>query len=81
MNKTDFIGQLAEKTGISLDQASSVNGIFDSINILNKNNAGEIVEQIAAKIGVDAATAKQIYETACGMIGDGLLSKIKNPFG
>ncbi len=81
MDKTDFISRLAEKTGISVDQASSVNGIFDNFNILKIGNADSIIPEIAKKIGVDEATAKQVYDTAYGMIGDGILSKIKNPFG
>lgn len=81
MNKTDFIGELAKKAGISTEQASSVNGIFDNINILKAGNKGEIIAQIGAKLGMDAAKSKEIYEAAYGILGDGILSKIKNPFG
>ena len=71
MNKTDFIAELAKKTGLSAADSEKVNEVIESNNLLG--NAAKIVSQIAAKLNI-LAKAKDI-------IGGGIMDKIKNPFG
>ena len=50
MNKTDFIAELAKKTGLSTEDGAKVNDVLENNNLLA--NAGKIVSEIAAKLGI-----------------------------
>ena len=45
----DFINQRVKKTGITADQAASVGGIFDNINLADLGNKDGIIAQIGKK--------------------------------
>ena len=79
MNKTDFIAELAKKTGLSAADSEKVNEVIESNNLLG--NAAKIVSQIAAKLNISEEQAQDILAKAKDIIGGGIMGKIKNPFG
>ena len=79
MNKADFIAELAKKTGLSTDDSAKVNEVLESNNILG--NAGKIISEIAAKLGIGEDQAKAILEKAQELLKGGIMDKIKMPFG
>ena len=79
MNKTDFIAELAKKTGLSTADSEKVNEVIESNNLLG--NAAKIVSQIAAKLNISEEQAQDILAKAKDIIGGGIMGKIKNPFG
>ncbi len=82
MNKKDFIAELAKKTGLSTDDSAKVNDVLENNNLLaGLGNAGKIISDIAAKLGIGEEQAKDILEKAKEIIGGGLMDKIKMPFG
>ena len=81
MTKTTFINELANRTGITQEQASTVNKIFESNFIFKKNNSQKIIAEIGEKLGFDEAKSKEIYDEGYDFIGDSIVNKIKHPFG
>lgn len=79
MDKTDFIAELVKKTGISNEEGIKVNEILEGNSLIG--NIGNIVSEIAAKLGIGEDKAKEILDKAKEIIGSGILDKIKNPFG
>ena len=69
MGNTDFIKDLAQKTGITADQAADA---------LKSDEAKKIAAGLGKKVGLDEGKTSDILDTVSGVIGDG---KIKNPFG
>ena len=69
MGNTDFIKDLAQKTGIIADQAADA---------LKSDEAKKIAADLGKKVGLDEGKTSDILDTVSGAIGDG---KIKNPFG
>ena len=69
MANTDFIKDLAQKTGITADQAADA---------LKSDEAKKIAADLGKKVGLDEGKTSDILDTVSGVIGDG---KIKNPFG
>ena len=77
MNKKDFIAELAKKTGLSTDDSAKVNDVLENNNLLaGLGNAGKIISDIAAKLGIGEEQAKDILEKAKEIIGGGLMDKI-----
>ena len=79
MNKTDFIAELAKKTGLSTDDSAKVNEVLESNNLLG--NVGKIISEIAAKLGIGEDQAKASLEKAQELLKGGIMDKIKMPFG
>ena len=79
MNKTDFIAELAKKTGLSVEDGAKVNDVLENNNLLT--NAGKIVSEIATKLGIGEEQAKDILEKAKEIMKGGIMDKIKMPFG
>lgn len=69
MGNMDFIKDLAEKTGVTADQAADA---------LKSDEAKKIAADLGKKVGLDENKTSDILDTVSGVIGDG---KIKNPFG
>ncbi len=80
MNKKDFIAELAKKTGLSTDDSAKVNDVLENNNLLaGLGNAGKIISDIAAKLGIGEEQAKDILEKAKEIIGGsaGILTYFK----
>ncbi len=81
MTKKTFISELANRTGITNEQAATVNDIFESNFVFKKKNSEKIIAQIGEKLGFDEAKSKEIYDEGYDFIGDSIVNKIKHPFG
>lgn len=80
MNKTKFIEELSNKTGISKDICEEINKILESTFLIGKNNKDKILNTIKEKFNFDDEKVNKIYDTAMDILGNNLLDKIKNPF-
>ena len=81
MTKKTFISELANRTGITNEQAATVNDIFESNFVFKKKNYEKIIAQIGEKLGFDEVKSKEIYDAGYDLIGDSIVNKIKHPFG
>ncbi len=81
MNKTGFISQIAEATGLTIEQAAQVDEIIEAHPIIGKNSKLAVIAEIGEKLGVDEATAERISNTASGLIAGNIKNKILHPFG
>ncbi len=75
-----FIEELMKKTGLSQADGEKVGEVMESNNLLG-GNIGDIISQIASKLGIGEDKAKDIFEKAKEILSGGLLDKFKNPFG
>ena len=75
-----FIEELMKKTGLSQADGEKVGEVMESNNLLS-GNIGDIISQIASKLGIGEDKAKDIFEKAKEILSGGLLNKFKNPFG
>ncbi len=75
-----FIEELMKKTGLSQADGEKVGEVMESNNLLS-GNIGDIISQIASKLGIGEDKAKDIFEKAKEILSGGLLDKFKNPFG
>ena len=80
MNPEDFISQLISETGITKEQGTAANGIFESTFLAGNKNKDFIIAQIVEKLGVDESQANIIYNAAIGILTTGVISKIKGIF-
>ena len=80
MNKTKFIEELSNKTGISKDICEEINKILESTFLIGKNNKDKILNTIKEKFNFDDEKVNKIYDTAMDILGSNLLDKLKNPF-
>lgn len=69
MADKNFIKDIAEKTGVTADQAADV---------IKSDEAKKIAADLGKKVGLDEDKTNDILDSVSGMISDG---KIKNPFG
>jgi|GEM_PF-933491 len=81
MNKTGFIGQLAARLNVTEEQAAQVDEIIEAHFIVGKNNKLAVIEELKEKLGVDDETAKNISDTASGLISVNIKNKLLHPFG
>ena len=81
MNKTEFIKQLSTSANITEEQAMQVNEIMEAHHVVGKNSKLAVVSEIAEKLGIDEAAAKEISDKASGLIAGGLKNKLLHPFG
>ena len=75
-----FIEELMKKTGLSQADGEKVGEVMESNNLLG-GKIGDIISQIASKLGIGEDKAKEIFEKAKEILSGGLLDKFKNPFG
>lgn len=80
MNKTDFIKQLVEKTGLTNEQASEANNIFENTLLVGNKNKELIQNQLCERLGIDEAQADMIYNAAAELVASGVLDKVKSIF-
>ena len=80
MNKTEFIEALSKSADVTIEQAELVDKILESRNVLRKKNEPLFVAEISKKLNVDNVRAKEIYDACYGLIGSGIVNKVKHPF-
>ena len=69
-----FIEELMKKTGLSQADGEKVGEVMESNNLLG-GNIGDIISQIASKLGIGEDKAKDIFEKAKEILSGGLLDK------
>lgn len=80
MNKTEYIEALSKSADVTIEQAELVDEILESRNVLRKKNEPLFVAEISKKLNVDNVRAKEIYDAGYGLIGSGIVNKVKHPF-
>ncbi|MBR1680045.1 MAG: hypothetical protein IJ743_04910 [Bacilli bacterium] len=80
MNKEGFIKELASKTGLNEELCNKINEILESTFLIGKNNKDKILNDICSKLNIPQEKADEIYNAAMGILGNGILDKLKHPF-
>ncbi len=81
MDEEQVLAAIKEKTGLSDEQVDKVNEVIDEHFILGKDNKDKIVAGIKEKLGIDDARADEIYDAVMGIIGGGIVNKVKEMLG
>ena len=81
MDEEQVLAAIKEKTGLSDEQVDKVNEVIDEYFILGKDNKDKIVAGIKEKLGIDDARADEIYDAVMGIIGGGIVNKVKEMLG
>lgn len=81
MNKTEVIAALVEQTGYDEATCEKINEILERHFIIGKNNKEKTIADFASELELDQDEAEKLYETAMGIVGGGVVDKLKHPFG
>ena len=77
MDEEQVLAAIKEKTGLSDEQVDKVNEVIDEHFIIGKDNKDKIVAGIKEKLGIDDAKADEIYNVVMGIIGNGIVNRVK----
>lgn len=80
MNAEEFINELMVQTGLSEEQATAANEIFENTLLVGNRNKGLIINQLTERLNIGETQANIIYNTAIGLLADGAVDKIKGLF-
>lgn len=81
MKKEDFISQLVSQTGLTQEQGTVANDVFESTFLAGNKNKDFIVNQLSERLGIDKSQAEMIYTVGVGLLSTtGILDKIKGIF-
>lgn len=81
MDKNGVIKMIAQKANLSEEQATKVSGVLENNNLLTKEGREKAVTDIATTLKIDPEAAKKVMDSASGVLKDGILDKLKMPFG
>lgn len=81
MDEEQMLAAIKEKTGLSEEQVDKVNEVIEENFIIGKENKDKIVAGIKEKLGIDDARADEIYNAVMGIIGNGIIDKVKSMLG
>ena len=77
MNSSDFISELVNQTGLTKEQGTAANDVFESTFLAGNKNKNIIVKQLTERLGIDEAQAEIIYNVGIGLLTAGAIEKIK----
>lgn len=80
MNEEQVLEAIKDRTGLSDDQVDMVNQVIEEHFIIGKNNREKIIAGIKEKLGFDDAKADEIYNAVMGILGNGIMDKVKEFF-
>ena len=80
MKEEQILAAIKEKTGLSEEQVDKVNQVIEEHFIIGKNNREKIIAGIKEKLGFDDAKADEIYNAVMGILGNGIMDKVKEFF-
>lgn len=81
MRKYQFIERLAQKTGLTQEEATKVNDIIEEHSLIGKKSKAAATAEIGEALNVDATRADEISNTAYDIIAEAMKNKLKHPFG
>lgn len=81
MRKHDFIEELSKVTGITIEEATTVNDIIENHSLIGKKSKAAAVTEIAQALNIDETKADEISNSAYDIIGSAMKNKILHPFG
>ena len=80
MNKTEFIQELANRTGFDIQKCTQINNVVEEVFIIGKNNKDKLIDALKSKLNLSDEDANHIYEVVAEILSSGVLDKIKNFF-
>lgn len=81
MNKSELIKELSSRIGYNIEDTNKINNIFDDNFIIGKKNKEKIISKLMEVISIDEKEANRIYEAFAELLKDGVLNRLKHPFG
>ncbi len=81
MNKSELIKELSSRIGYNIEDTNKINNIFDDNFIIGKKNKEKIISKLMEVISIDEKEANRIYESFAELLKDGVLNRLKHPFG
>ena len=81
MNKSELIKELSSRIGYNIEDTNKINNIFDDNFIIGKKNKEKIISKLMEVISIDEKEANRIYESFAELVKDGVLNRLKHPFG
>ena len=80
MNKTEFIKELSNKTGIDEGKCIQINSIIEDTFIIGKKNKEKIMERFKIELNYNDEEANKVYETVMEILASEVKDKLKHPF-
>lgn len=80
MRKNDFINELAQASGITVEEAAKVNEIVESHGLIGKKSKEAVVLEIAEALNIEHDAADEISNKVYDILGNALKEKLKHPF-
>ena len=81
MNKSELIKALSSKIGYSVEDTTRINDVLEENFIIGKKNKEKIISRLMEVIKIDEVEANRIYNSFAELLKDGLVDKLKHPFG
>lgn len=81
MNKNELIKALSSKIGYSVEDTTRINDVLEENFIIGKKNKEKIISRLMEVIKIDEVEANRIYNSFAELLKDGLIDKLKHPFG
>ncbi len=81
MNKSELIKALSSKIGYSVEDTTRINDVLEENFIIGKKNKEKIISRLMEVIKIDEVEANRIYNSFAELLKDGLIDKLKHPFG
>lgn len=80
MRKNDFINELAQTSGISVEEATKVNEIVESHGLIGKKSKEAVVLEISEALNIDGDAAEKISNDVYDILANAMKEKLKHPF-
>ena len=80
MNSEDFISELIAQTGLTEEQGTAANEIFEKTILTGNKNKNLIIDQLTERLNINKTQADIVYSTAIGLLANGAVDKIKSLF-
>ena len=81
MNKSELIKALSSKIGYSVEDTTRINDVLEENCIRGKKTKEKIISRLMEVIKIDEVEANRIYNSFAELLKDGLIDKLKHPFG
>lgn len=80
MRKNSFIEELAQTSGITVEEAAKVNEIVESHGLVGKKSKEAVVLEIAEALNVEQDTADKISNDVYDILAKAMKEKLLHPF-
>ena len=80
MRKNSFIEELAQTSGITVEEAAKVNEIVESHGLIGKKSKEAVVLEISEALNIDGDVAEKISNDVYDILANAMKEKLKHTF-